>query len=50
MTTAAPEAAQVLSPEELELIREHVPFFTAEDQEWILGRTALTLWHFGQRQ
>jgi predicted TIM-barrel fold metal-dependent hydrolase len=32
---------------ELELIREHVPFFTPEDQEWILGRTALTLWRFG---
>lgn len=32
--------------QELELIREHVPFFTAEDQEWILGRTALGLWPF----
>ena len=32
--------------QELELIREHVPFFTPEDQEWILGRTAMTLWHF----
>jgi predicted TIM-barrel fold metal-dependent hydrolase len=31
---------------ELELIREHVPFFTLEDQEWILGRTALSLWKF----
>jgi predicted TIM-barrel fold metal-dependent hydrolase len=29
---------------ELELIREHVPFLTPSDQEWILGRTALTLW------
>jgi len=28
------------------LIREHVPFFTPEDQDWILGRTALTLWRF----
>jgi predicted TIM-barrel fold metal-dependent hydrolase len=33
--------------QELALIREHVPFFTREDQEWILGRTALTLWRFG---
>jgi predicted TIM-barrel fold metal-dependent hydrolase len=33
--------------QELELIREHVPFFTPEDQEWILGRTALKLWRFG---
>jgi predicted TIM-barrel fold metal-dependent hydrolase len=32
--------------QELELIREHVPFFSAEDREWILGRTALTLWPF----
>jgi len=32
--------------QELELIREHVPFFTPEDQEWILGRTAMTLWRF----
>lgn len=31
---------------ELELIRKHVPFFSAEDQAWILGRTALTLWRF----
>jgi predicted TIM-barrel fold metal-dependent hydrolase len=30
--------------QELELIREHVPFFTREDQEWILGRTAQRLW------
>jgi predicted TIM-barrel fold metal-dependent hydrolase len=35
--------------QELELIREHVPFFAAEDLEWILGRTALKLWHFGSR-
>lgn len=33
--------------QELELIRERVPFFTPEDQEWILGRTALKLWRFG---
>jgi len=32
--------------QELELIRERVPFFTPEDLEWILGRTALTLWPF----
>ena len=32
--------------QELELIQEHVPFFTPADQEWILGRTALTLWRF----
>jgi predicted TIM-barrel fold metal-dependent hydrolase len=38
---------RILYAQELELIREHVPFFTAEDQEWILGRTALSLWSFG---
>jgi predicted TIM-barrel fold metal-dependent hydrolase len=38
---------RILYGQELELIREHVPFFTAEDQEWILGRTALQLWRFG---
>jgi predicted TIM-barrel fold metal-dependent hydrolase len=30
--------------QELELIREHVPFFTPEDQAWVLGRTAAALW------
>ena len=38
---------RILYAQELELIRERVPFFTPEDQEWILGRTALSLWHFG---
>ena len=31
---------------EVRWIRERVPFFTAEDQEWILGRTAMALWRF----
>lgn len=30
--------------QELELIREHVPFFTEEEKEWILGRTAMSIW------
>jgi predicted TIM-barrel fold metal-dependent hydrolase len=33
--------------QELELIREHVPFVTPEDQEWILGRTAAQIWRMG---
>jgi predicted TIM-barrel fold metal-dependent hydrolase len=33
--------------QELELIREHVPFFTPEEQAWILGETARKLWRFG---
>ncbi len=32
--------------EELALIRSEIPFFTAEDREKILGRTAARLWKF----
>lgn len=32
--------------QELELINEQIPFLTPTDREWILGRTALTLWPF----
>ena len=28
----------------LALVREELPFLTAEDKEWILGKTAATLW------
>jgi predicted TIM-barrel fold metal-dependent hydrolase len=31
---------------ELQLIREEIPFLTPADQEWVLGRTALSLWPF----
>jgi len=34
---------------ELLIIKEIVPFFTSEDRDWILGRTALTLWKFPRR-
>ena len=30
----------------LALIQEEVPYFTSQDREWILGRTALSLWRF----
>ncbi len=30
----------------LELATTHIPFFTAEDKEWILGKTALSVWKF----
>ena len=30
--------------DELRLIREEIPFFTAQDKEWILGRNALDIW------
>lgn len=31
----------------LELIQSELPFLTDEDKEWVLGRTALSLWSFG---
>lgn len=34
---------------ELLIMRELIPFFTAEDREWILGRTAHRLYGFGAR-
>jgi predicted TIM-barrel fold metal-dependent hydrolase len=30
----------------LELVQTEIPFFTPEDREWILGRTALSVWRF----
>lgn len=30
----------------LELVKLHIPFFTPEDREWILGKTALSVWKF----
>jgi predicted TIM-barrel fold metal-dependent hydrolase len=33
--------------EELRLVREEIPFFTAEDREKLLGRNAVKLWKFG---
>jgi len=32
--------------QELAIIREHLPFLSDDDQQWILGRTAMTLWKF----
>jgi hypothetical protein len=29
-------------------MKEMIPFFTAEDKEWILGRTAYRLYGFGR--
>jgi predicted TIM-barrel fold metal-dependent hydrolase len=31
----------------LDVVRSHLHFFTEHDREWILGRTALELWAFG---
>ncbi len=31
---------------ELAIIREHLPFPLEDDKEWILGRTAMTIWNF----
>jgi hypothetical protein len=29
-------------------MKELIPFFTAEDKEWILGKTALGVYRFGR--
>jgi len=34
---------------ELMIMKEMIPFFTADDKEWILGRTAYRLYGFGKR-
>jgi len=31
----------------LAMARDDIPFFTESDKEWILGKTALSLWRFG---
>jgi len=33
---------------EYQIMKEMIPFFTAEDKEWILGRTAHRLYGFGK--
>lgn len=35
---------------EYEIVKDIVPFFTAEDKEWILGRTAYRLYGFDRRK
>jgi predicted TIM-barrel fold metal-dependent hydrolase len=35
---------------ELLIMKELIPFFTAEDKEWILGRTALKVYRFGAKK
>ena len=32
---------------ELLIMKDLIPFFTAEDKEWILGKTALEVYPFG---
>lgn len=34
--------------DELRLIREDIPYFTAGDKPWILGRNALSIWKWPQ--
>jgi predicted TIM-barrel fold metal-dependent hydrolase len=31
---------------ELEIITQHLPFLLEDDKQWILGRTAMTIWSF----
>jgi len=35
--------------QELAIIREHLPFLLEDDQHWILGNTAMTIWKFAAR-
>jgi len=30
----------------LTLVRDEMDFFSSDDREWVLGKTALTLWSF----
>ena len=39
------EYAQTLS-----VVRDHMNFIAPEDLEWVLGKTALRLWPFGNKQ
>lgn len=34
---------------ELEIITQHLPFLLEDDKQWILGRTATTIWSFASR-
>jgi predicted TIM-barrel fold metal-dependent hydrolase len=34
---------------ELEIITQHLPFLLEDDKQWVLGRTAMTIWTFGAR-
>ena len=29
-------------------LRKEIPYFSAEDREWLMGKTALEMWHFHQ--
>ncbi len=34
--------------DELLIMKELIPFFTSEDKEWIMGRTAMRVYGFGR--
>ena len=40
---ARAEYAQALT-----LVRDEMPFFSTNDLEWVLGKTVLRLWPFGE--
>jgi predicted TIM-barrel fold metal-dependent hydrolase len=45
--TGYPGARRTLPLEqELTIISEHLPFLLEDDKQWILGRTAMTIWRF----
>ncbi len=48
--TGYPGARRALSlDKELEIITQHLPFLLEDDKEWILGRTAMTIWRFADQ-
>jgi hypothetical protein len=38
--------ARTTYPRTLSVVREEMPFLSAEELPWVLGQTALTLWPF----
>ncbi len=45
--TGYPGARRTLPLEqELAIVTEHLPFLLEDDKQWILGRTAMTIWRF----
>src|SRR5947209_9861138 len=48
--TGYPGAHRSLSlDQELAIITQHLPFLLEDDKQWVLGRTAMTIWSFGSR-
>jgi hypothetical protein len=42
--------AHATYPQTLSVVRDEMRFFTPEDLEWVLGKTPLRLWSFGENE